>query len=413
MALQPGNQPSLKVWSFCLVLVLGLWGMGVPFHQGLTAIHPGLPSSGNGNMDCRPEASQRTTVRPQTGQLPMIFEPNQGQVSGDLDYMARGVGYTLGITDQELVLALNRSTTRTSPVAEQVTLRMQFRGSQPAQAIKAEELQPTVKHYLRGNDPGGWHRNIPTYGRVRYQGIYPGVDVVYYGREHHLEYDLEVKPGVDPGIIRIRLAGASRLSLDAEGNLMVKVGGGTVRQPRPVAYQEINGSRQHVAANYRLYPGQELGFALGVYDQRYPVVIDPVLEYATYLGGTEAEAGYRTAIDGEGNVYVVGMTRSPGFPVQAGLQATSGGDLDVCVAKLNAAGTGMVYATYLGGDGTDAAHGLLIDPNSGDITLTGVTRSTNFPTTETAYQPTLAGGYDAFVAQVSSDGRKLAYSTYL
>src|SRR5439155_14661442 len=267
-------------------------------------------------------------------------------------------------------------------------------------------------NYFVGKEASGWHTHIPTYGRVRYGGVYPGVDLEYYGRQGEVEYDFIVGAGSDAGRLGLGIEGVERMEVDRGGDLVLQVGGGELRWRRPEAYQELGGERRRVEAGYVVHDGKEVGFSLGAYDHHAPLIIDPVLTYATYLGGTGGDVAYGIAVDASGNAYITGITNSTDFPTAGAEQGSNAGSGDVFVTKLNPSGTALVYSTYLGGNGADTAAALAVDA-SGDVFITGSTTSANFPTTTGAFQTTYGGGGDAFVTQLNSAGNKLVYSSYL
>lgn len=288
-----------------------------------------------------------------------------------------------------------------------------------AQVAGVEELPDKVNYFL-SNDPTKWRTNVSTYAKVRYDDVYPGVDLVYYGNQQRLEYDFVVAPGVDPNAIRFTFAGADQVEVDAQGNLVLHTAGGPVRQHKPVVYQEVDGIRQEIAGGYVLTDTQHVGFQVAAYDHSQPLVMDPVLVYATYLGGSGSEGvgdGAAIAVDALGNAYVIGNTASTNFPTLNPVQETFGGGGgvgDVFVATLNPSGTALVYATYLGGSDQDRGRGIALDAD-GNAYVTGQTLSTNFPTAN-ALQPVFGGGGgsgDAFVAKLDPTGSMLVYSTYL
>jgi uncharacterized protein (TIGR03437 family) len=337
--------------------------------------------------------------------LPLSFEANQGQIDSGVRYFARGPGYSLYLTNEEAVIALRDQTT---------PIRMRLEGSAPGDPAGEERL-PGADSYFIGNDPLRWHANIPTWAKVRYRGVYPGVDLIYYGRQAQLEYDLVVAPGGDPRSIRLRFTGASRLRTTPKGDLLVSAEGGALVFPRPAIYQLANGRRTPVSGAFALLGRRTVGFRLGRYDRLQPLVIDPVLAYSTYLGGSASDAATAIVADPEGNVYITGVATSPDFPVSPGAyQSTNrstGGGANVFVSKLNAAGTALLYSTYLGGSAFDQAGALAVD-NSGNAWIAGATGSSDFPVTRGALQTTLSTGA-GFVTKLNPNGSALVYSTYV
>ncbi|MCL5670588.1 MAG: SBBP repeat-containing protein, partial [Acidobacteria bacterium] len=278
--------------------------------------------------------------------------------------------------------------------------------------ITGEDRLPSYTSYFLGNDPRDWHTHIPNYARVRYHQAYPGIDLVYYGRQGRLENDFVISPGANPKSIRMGLKGAEAMGLDGSGNLELKVRGGKVYLRRPEAYQGRGAGRREVAVRYVVEAGNEVGFALGPYDRRQELVIDPVLSYSTYLGGNGGDIGYGIAVDSSGNAYITGTTGSLNFPTTTGGQDTSGGGSDAFVTKFNPAGSALIYSVYLGGGDADIGTGIAVD-SAGDAYISGYTSSTNFPTTSGAFQVINGGNIDAFLTKLSPTGTSLVYSTYL
>ncbi|HEX8558398.1 MAG TPA: SBBP repeat-containing protein, partial [Pyrinomonadaceae bacterium] len=278
-------------------------------------------------------------------------------------------------------------------------------------AAGADELAGRVNH-LVGSDPSRWRRDVPTYARVLYTSVYPGVDLVYYGNQRQLEYDFRIAPGADAGAVALRFDGADGVEVDARGDLLLDVGGATLRQQKPFAYQEVAGARREVEAAYALGEDGRVGFRLGDYDRGLPLVIDPVLVYSTYLGGSASDQANGVALDSAGNVYIAGFTASTDFPTANALQAANGGFQDAFVTKINPAGTALVYSTYFGGDAQEQVRGFAVDA-AGNAYLTGQTGSTNFPTLNPVQGTKGATNEDAFLTKLNPAGNALIYSTYL
>ncbi len=301
-----------------------------------------------------------------------------------------------------------------------VALRFQPQNANPAPQIEGQDPQPGIVNYFTGNDPMQWHTNISTYARVVYHAIYPGIDLAYYGTQGQLEYDYVVAPGTDPGVILLSIAGTQSLHLATDGSLLLTTNSGELRQAAPVIYQEVAGARQLISGGYMLLNDHEVRFTVGTYDRNKDLIIDPVLSYSTYLGGSSNESGNALARDGRGNVYVTGYTYSPAFPTTS-LTTTFGGGSDAFVTKLNATGTAKLYSTYFGGGRNDAGKSIALD-GVGNVYVTGDTYSADFPVI-LPYQSTfhntacsyVAGGIcpDAFVTKLNTAGNALLYSTYL
>src|SRR5882672_1043412 len=276
------------------------------------------------------------------------------------------------------------------------------------------DRQATRIHRFRDDVQGSQVVDMPAYARVRVAGIYPGVDVMFYGRGGDLEHDIVVAPGADPSRFGLRANAGTALSLDDAGDVLVTRDGVSLRLHRPVAYQEVDGNRERVDSAFVLASDRDIRIRVGGYDRARTLVIDPVVSYATYLGGKANEQGTAIAVDAAGNAYVAGYTASTDFPVVNGYDRSLGksGDVDVFVSKLNAAGTALVWSTFIGGSGSvDRAVGIAVDA-AGSAYVTGLTASNNFPVSATAWQKAITGG-GAFVAKLGPAGNTLAYSTYV
>lgn len=360
------------------------------------------------------------------GSLPLNFEANIGQVkqgSNAVQFLSRGAGYTLFLTSDGAVLALGGR--------QESVLHMKLEGANPRAKVTGAEALPGKSNYLIGNDPRKWRASVPTFAKVQYRNVYPGVDLVYYGNQGQLEYDFVVAPGADPRAITLDVEGVrespqrahrdaplrpdARLRIDARGDLVIGARGGEVRFQKPVVYQPVAAmTRKSVEGRYVLKGKHGVGFEIAAYDPTRPLVIDPVLSYSTYLGGTSgADYGQAIALDPAGNAYVTGYTCSTDFPTLDPVQSlnASGGCEDAFVAKLDAAGDALVYSTFLGGTGNDAGLGIAVDP-AGGAYVAGYTCSTDFPVVN-AIQATSNGDCDAFVSKLNSAGNELVYSTYL
>jgi hypothetical protein len=267
---------------------------------------------------------------PAYGQIPLSFEANQGQAAPRFDYLSHGQGYTLLLTPSEAVLALRQgSGARHQGLAEDV-LQMRLVGANPAAQVIGLDQQAGVSNYFPGNDPSRWLTNVPHCGRVEYQDLYPGIDLVYYGNQSQLEYDFVVAPGANPGVIQLAFRGARLVTLDSEGDLVLHTAGGDVVEHAPVIYQESGGVRHDVAGRYVLEANGRVGFQVGAYDRGQDLVIDPVLSYSSYLGGSNGDfGGASIAVDGAGDAFVTGWAGST-FPTTAGAFQTTdvGGNLE-------------------------------------------------------------------------------------
>ena len=371
--------------------------------------------------------------------LPLSFEANRGQSDAQVKFLSRTVGYTLFLTGDEAVLALNgkkaiadkakiagavrkpQPTIAASPKGGGV-LRMKLRNANPAVKVTGVEELAGTSNYFVGNDPAKWRTNVPTYAKVKYEGIYSGIDLVYYGNQRQLEYDFIVGPGANPHQIAFDVHGAKRLRRDGSGDLVFKVGEGEVRWHKPVVYQEKHGARQEVAAHYAVTDTNRVGFEVAKYDASRPLYIDPLI-YSTYLGASGFGNDFGIAADNAGNAYVTGRVECTyilPLPVTPGaFQTVCGGNpsANAFVTKFNPTGSALVYSTYLSGSGNANVYGefgnsIAVD-SSGDAYVTGVTGSTDFPVTPGAFQTTLNGELNAFVTELNPSGSALLYSTYL
>jgi hypothetical protein len=350
--------------------------------------------------------------------LPMSFEKNAGQSRPDVDFIARGSGYSVLLASSEAVLVVKARNPldgiiEPAPILDEsvATIHMALVGSAPATAVGESKL-PGNANYFVGHDPALWHRDIPTFAKVRYSRVYPGIDVVYYGNQGRLEYDFIVSPGADPSAITLGFTGATA-EIVKDGDLVLALADGTTTMRRPSIYQEIAGKQQAITGGYVKRRDGGIGFALGPYDTTRPLVIDPVLLYSTLIGGSGSDdAANAIAIDQAGNAYITGQTTSLDFPMQHPLQGTSGAPYDAFVAKIDPSGSTLIYSTYFGGNGDDVGAGIAVDA-SGQPYVTGHTGSSNFPTTPGAYETAYSGYTDAFVAKFNSSGSALIYSTYL
>jgi hypothetical protein len=373
------------------------------------------------------------------GQLPLSFEPNNGQVDGRVKFLSRGPGYNVFLTDSGAVLSIKNPAPKArasavplrahpEPAISKSVLRMQLLGANSNAGVSGLDRQPGTTNYFVGKDPRNWRTNITNYARVRYENVYPGVDLVYYGNQGRLEYDFVVQPGSDPHAIRLNFGSNSAVRLDnSTGDLVICTSGSDVRFHKPVAYQaaaEQNaGSKHFLNSRFVLEANNVVAFQIDSYDRTQPLVIDPVLSYSTYLGGTSNDYATAIAVDSSGSTYITGYTTSSNFPVTPGAYQTtcSGGacsstNIDAFVTKLNATGTALEYSTYLGGSGKDYGYGIALDP-SGDAFIVGTTTSSNFPVTSGAFQRTCGGNScasgDGFVTELNSSGSGLVYSTYI
>jgi hypothetical protein len=414
-----------------------------------------------------PQPASQAQVVAAYGKLPLSFEANQGQTDSQVKFLSRGRGYGLFLTGDEAVLVLrsqkaevrsqepasrnSKLETRNSSPESRVpaVLRMKLVGANPALAVAGMEALPGKSNYFLGNDPKRWRTNVPNYAKVAYKNIYPGVDLVYYGNQGQLEYDFVVAPGANPKAIALEIETgnskletsqssvvSSQLSVAQNGDLVIATDEGEIRLHKPIVYQLENPkskiqNRKFLDGRYVLRPVKPdlanpkskienpkwaIGFEIAAYDPRRPLIIDPVLSYSTYLGGSSDDTAYGIAVDSSGKAYVTGATSSTDFPAQNPPQPANMGSDDVFVAKLDATGTNLIYSTYLGGTSGDAGRGIAVD-SSGNAYVVGGTCSTDFPVVR-PFQAAYGGGCgywygDAFVVKLDASGSTLIYSTYL
>ncbi|MGH9844190.1 MAG: SBBP repeat-containing protein, partial [Blastocatellia bacterium] len=351
--------------------------------------------------------------------LPMNFEVNQGQADPGVKFISRGHGYQVFLTGSEAALVLQRAEAESANPQSAIrnpqsrVLRFKPVGGREDAEVAGLDLLRTRSNYLIGDEPRNWHTGIPNYARVEYREVYPGVNLAFYGSQTKLEYDFVVASGANPAELAMSVEGADRIELDANGDLVLHAGDATVLHRAPISYQVSNGTRRAVASRYVLKGGNRIGFAVGAYDTSKPLVIDPIIDFSTFFGGIGSDEGFAIAVDAAGNAYVTGTTYSNNFNTFAPLQTINrGGKFDAFVTKINAAGTGLVYSTYLGGGGEDAGRGIAVDA-SGNAYIAGITNSQDF-NTRNPLQPTITGlAEDAFVARINAEGTSLLFSTYL
>ncbi len=411
---------QIVVLSMLFVLIAG----AVAF-----AVRGGLPGS-----------VSRIAVKPDPDTLPFQFEPNAGQSDPQVRFIAHAPGGTFFFTPSGATLALSagprpgpgggrerlrfsealtsygEDTGEIAPggrVADVRVVRITFIGSSDHAVMAAGSPLAGRVNYFIGNDPSEWRTDLPTYREITYSGLYPGVDLKYTGEGGRLKGNYLITAGADPGLIRWRYSaeGSVQTVISRDGTLQVKLPSGVLLSERtPAAWQEIGGRRVRVDVRYSTGPDGSVGFAVGTYDKRYALWIDPTLEYSTYLGGIIADQAWDLAADPAGNVYVTGYTASINFPTVNAIQPVPGGQGDAFIAKFDITGQ-PIFITYLGGNYVDSGQRIAVD-SGGNAYVTGWTGSTNFPVVN-AFQPQYRGMWDAFVTKISSNGSALIYSTYL
>jgi hypothetical protein len=367
-----------------------------------------------------PGMPSRSRVIQSLADVPLAFEANRGQTDSTVDFVSRGNGYTIFLSHAEAVVALRSGSHKTAESANSwpkdgaYAVRMALVGASARTKASAIDELAGKANYFTGNDPAKWRTNVPRYQKVRYEDIYPGIDLIYYGTSGQLEYDFVLRPNADPHFVRIRFDGAQSLRVTDSGDLLVGIKSGKLLFHRPILYQESKGTRTPVSGQYSL-SGSTVKFRVGKYDHSRELVLDPVLAYATYLGGSTSDYGQGIALDNSGAAYITGYTQSTDFPTTAGAYSSAMvGQYDAFVTKLNSSGSALVYSTYLGGSALDQATGIAVD-SSGNAYVSGFTQSADFPVVNPLPAPnnTLQSFQNAFVAEIGPDGSALLYSTYL
>lgn len=352
------------------------------------------------------------TVDVDMSRIPLVFIENQGQKSAEVLYHADAAGHSIYFTRDGVVCVAGA--TENEP-GSPVTITMV--GQEAGVLVVGEVLLPGTANFFLGSDPGKWFSSVPTYGSVRYAGVLPGVDVIYYGTQGALKRDIRLAAGVDPASVVFRYSGQESLSIDKEGALLLETATGTLVEADPFCYQVIDGTQVPVACEYVILTDSLVGFNVGACDPDYPVVIDPYLDFSTYLGGSQQDRGYAVAVDSAGSTYVTGATQSTDFPFPEGnprYQMLNAGGLDVFVTKFEPNGAALNYSTYLGGYNDDSGQGIVVDA-SGNAIVTGYTISDNFPVLG-AFQPTKHVAYpdsDVFVSVLDPTGTTLVCSSFL
>lgn len=429
----------------------------------------------------------KAKVEDDYGKLPLYFIHNDGQINEKVRYYEKGNGHAMFFTERGVYLSLisgrasvpliNNQLTVSSKQSEsghndsdanckvqnskseiqnqQSTLVKLFPlGANKNPEVSAEGLQDCRVNYFVGSDPKKWKTNIPTYQAVVYKDIYKDIDMKFYGNNRQLEYDIIVKPSANPSRVQLSYQGIEGLQVTEDGDLEISLKEGKVIQKKPYVYQEIDGKKIEIDGKFKIYNAGSkkqvseritqnsksktcclslptrhasrfvYGFQVASYDKHYPLIIDPVLDYSTFIGGSENDRGFDIAVDASGNAYVTGSTYSSDFPAVSAFDGSYAGGKgwhpahmnyvrysDAFVTKINASGSSLVYATYLGGSNIDSGFGIAVD-TSENAYITGQTWSSDFPTANAMYG-TNTGQFDAFVTKLASTGSSLIYSTYL
>lgn len=353
----------------------------------------------DGWAGAKPERALTSNNLHTLASLPMSFEPNLGQADRGVKFLSRGVGHNLILTTHGATLSLGDK-----------IIRMDILGANTPVSIEGEDKLPGTSNYFIGNDQSKWTTDLPTYARVRYHNVYPGIDLVFYGDHQQLEYDWILAPGADPSQIRTKFTGAGHMKIDADGDLVLALKGQTVRWKKPAVYQDIDGKRKPLEGRFVRRSRNEIGIALAQWDRSKPVIIDPVLAYSSYIGGSAEDVSFSIAVDTQGNAYITGFTFSTNFPDASTPPSATASKGSAFVMKINAAGTQVVYSTFLGGSNASTGNAIAVDAN-GFAYVGGGTLASNFPVMNSIQS--YAGGEDIFVTKLAPAGNALIYSTFL
>lgn len=338
-------------------------------------------------------------------QLPIPFIPNAGQTDTAVAFQAHDMGGTLFFTEEGVILSLPQNKDGINPV-----VKMQFAGANPTE-IRGETPLPGTVNYIQGDNPTHWYTDLPTYQTIVYEQIYPGIDLTYDGVYGRLKGTFTVRPGADPGQIRWQHVGATAVTTQTNGDLVITLPGSeTVIEKAPLAWQTSNGQRQIIPVSYTINQGT-VNFTLGQYDPTRPLTIDPTLIYSATFGGSSYEDVEGIAVDADGNIYLTGTTNSTNFPTENPYQGSKHGDDSAYVTKINPEGSSIIYSTFIGGSEDDEGNDIAVT-SDGKATIAGVSDSSNFPTAN-APQSNNRGVDDAFILQLNSSGNGLVFSTYL
>jgi Glucodextranase, domain B/Beta-propeller repeat/IPT/TIG domain len=431
---------SKTISTFCRLLILMV----------VLVASVGIAQSKNPKKKAIPRhpASMSTseTVRgnpiPSYGSLPLSFEANQGQADAAVNYISHGDGYALFLTGTGAVMALQgkvggegplqkvgaktrnkwenrkigRRLARLNKSHANHVLRLGLDGAKVDAFLAPLDELPGKSNYFIGKDPSKWRSGVPNYARVRDVGVYPGVDLIYYGNQRQLEFDFVISPGADPKAIALKFGSGERLSVMRHGSLRIGSSPDFIVLHRPSIYQVAKGKKHSVSGGFRLLADGRVGFHVGLYNHSEPLIIDPVLSYSTFLSGNSGASADGIAVDSSGNGYIAGSTISTDFPMENAYQSGGITNFVAFLSKFDPTGTTLLYSTYLGGTGESYSTGVAID-GSGNAYVTGYTFTSAFPIVnglQTANNNVTGG--NAFVARIDTTQvgiSSLVYSTYL
>jgi hypothetical protein len=360
-----------------------------------------------------PDAATKARIAENYGKLPLSFEANQGQFGKQARFVSRGGGYRLALAPASAALFLRTADSR-------AIVQMQPLNANPNPTITGVDKLPGVSNYFRGNNPKNWRTDVPHFAKVKYDQVYPGIDLVYYGNQRQLEYDFVVAPGVDPNKIKLGFTGADEIKIADNGDLLLNVKGRELRQHRPIIYQEVNGHRAPIAGRFVIEGKNRVRFDIGEYDCGKELVIDPTvsLSYSTFVGDEYDDKALAIAANSSGNTFVTGETASPSYDISGSVYDSSCGTngscnstTDVFVTKLASDGKTLVWSTFIGGSSDETGRAIAVD-SSGDIHIAGNTNSTDFPAIASPFQGDQTGD-DGFLFKLSSGGNSRLYATYI
>src|SRR5258706_7297633 len=361
-----------------------------------------VAATGIAKRAATPAVSKKNPDAQSWGQTPLAFEANRGQTNTSVDYLSRGPGYVAFLNSSGATLSVHKHNAKLTSA-----LRMTILAGANVRSSAEQELTGKV-NYLIGSDPAQWKTGIPEYARAQYRGVYPGVDLVYYGNPGQLEYDFVIQPDADVSKVALRMEGRESIRTTENGDLALQLPDGEIAWKHPEAYQLRDGKRQPVASEYHL-AGNTVRFQVGDYDHRQPLIIDPSLSFGTYIGKSDSSIGLAIALDSSRNVYIAGAANSSQYPTTPGAyQTTYSGTQDVFVTKLSSDGSTLLYSTYIAGSGSQAAETLAVD-SSGNAYVGGTANSANFPVTPGALDLNNAGSA-GFILKLNSTGSALLYS---
>jgi hypothetical protein len=375
------------------------------------------------------------------GSLPLSFEANAGQADPSVNFVAHGSGYAIILTNDGVVLSLQqpdetdqvldrmsakvrkrfeakkfyRFSSRFHHKQKADSLKLQVVNGNGSPQVKALEKLPGKSNYFLGNDPNKWRTGIPTYGRIEYKGVYPGIDLSYYGQKQQLEFDFRIAPGADPSDIRLAADPQHSLRIAKDGSLEIGKPGQEVHLFPPQIYQLEGGRRSMVQGGFVSAGNRTIAVKVSSYDHTKPLIIDPTLAYSTYLGGNGSDYSGGIVVDSQGDAYIVGQTSSTNFPNQNGYQSSGNADGVAFISALNSTGTALIYSTYLGGSGGDWGTSIALGPG-GTVYVTGATMSSDFPVLNALQTSLGTPNGNAFIAAISttqSGISSLLYSSYL